>query len=127
MSLKYEPASLPQHISVKWLFLILQVSCADKLVAGLRSVNRRDIVRYSRFDQDQVPLFHPGVEFRANLKSISHRCHLFKVAFVWKLTQETIHLPLGCLQCGFHNLPSPHTRRDVVRYSRFDQDQVPLP
>jgi len=27
--------------------------------------------------------FHtqPGVELRANLKSISHRCHLFEVAF----------------------------------------------
>ena len=24
---------------------------------------------------------HPGVEFRANLKSISHRCHLFEAAF----------------------------------------------
>ena len=44
--------------------------------------------------------FHPGVELRANLKSISHRCHLFEVAFVWALTKETIHLPLGCLQVG---------------------------
>ena len=44
--------------------------------------------------------FHPGVEFRANLKSISHRCHLFEVSFVWKLTKETIHLPPGCLQGG---------------------------
>ena len=44
---------------------------------------------------------HPGVELRANLKSISHRCHLFEVAFVWELTKETIHLPLGCLQGGF--------------------------
>ena len=43
---------------------------------------------------------HPGVELRANLKSISHRCHLFEVAFVWELTKETIHLPLGCLQGG---------------------------
>jgi len=41
--------------------------------------------------------FHPGVELRADLKSISHRCHLFEVAFVWELTKETIHLPLGCL------------------------------
>ena len=41
---------------------------------------------------------HPGVELRANLKSISHRCQLFEVAFVWGLTNETIHLPLGCLQ-----------------------------
>ena len=43
---------------------------------------------------------HPGVEFRANLKSISHRCNLFQVAFVWELTQETIHLALSCLQGG---------------------------
>ena len=28
--------------------------------------------------------FHPGFELRANL--ISHRCHLFEVAFVWELT-----------------------------------------
>ena len=42
----------------------------------------------------------PGVEFRANLKSIFHRCHLFEVAFVWKLTKQTIQLPLGCLWGG---------------------------
>ena len=30
--------------------------------------------------------------------SISHRCHLFEVAFVWELTKETIHLPLDYLQ-----------------------------
>ena len=43
---------------------------------------------------------HPGVKFRANLKSIYHRCCLFEVAFEWKLTQKNIHLPLGCLQGG---------------------------
>ena len=36
----------------------------------------------------------------ANLKSISHRCHLLEVAFVCELTKETIDLPLGCLQGG---------------------------
>ena len=36
----------------------------------------------------------------ANVKSTSHRCYLFKVAFVWELIEETIHLPLGCLQGG---------------------------
>jgi len=45
-------------------------------------------------------LYHPGVELKANLKSISHRCHLEEVAFEWELTKETIHLPLGCLQGG---------------------------
>ena len=44
---------------------------------------------------------HPGVELRANRKSISHRCHLFEVAFVWELTKETIYLPLGCIQGGW--------------------------
>jgi hypothetical protein len=51
------------------------------------------IVRVDRCD-------HPGVELRANRKSISHRYHFFKVAFVWELTQEAIYLPLGCLQGG---------------------------
>jgi len=36
----------------------------------------------------------------ANLKSISHRCHPILVAIVWELNQETIDLPLGCLQGG---------------------------
>ena len=45
-------------------------------------------------------LHHPGVELRANLKSIAHRCHVFEAAFVWELSKETIHLPLGCLQGG---------------------------
>ena len=55
---------------------------------------------------------HPGVELGANLKSISHRCHLLEVAFVWDLTEETINLPLGCLQggpqfCDFRRIRSP--------------------
>ena len=43
---------------------------------------------------------HPVVELRANLKSISHRCHFVGVACAWELTEETIHLPPleGCLQ-----------------------------
>jgi len=41
-----------------------------------------------------------GVEVRANLESIFHRCLFFEVSFVWELTEETIHLPLGCLQGG---------------------------
>jgi len=43
---------------------------------------------------------HPGGNPGANLKSISHRCHPILVAFASELTQETIHLPLGCLQGG---------------------------
>ena len=33
---------------------------------------------------------YPGVESGANLKAISHTCHLFEVVFVWELTQEII-------------------------------------
>ena len=50
------------------------------------------------------PATHPGVELSANLKSISHRCYLFEVAYVRELTQETIVLPLGCLRAA---LPGP--------------------
>ena len=48
---------------------------------------------------------HPGGNPGANLKSISHRCCLFEVAFVWELTKETIVLPLGCLQGGYALTP----------------------
>ena len=48
---------------------------------------------------------HPGRNPGANLKSISHGCHPILVAFVWKLTKETIHLPLGCLQGGVEREP----------------------
>jgi len=43
---------------------------------------------------------HPGGNPGANLKSISHRCHPILVAFVWELTEDTINLPLSCLQGG---------------------------
>ena len=43
---------------------------------------------------------HPGGNPGENLKSISHRWYLFEVAFVWELTNDTTHLPLGCLQGG---------------------------
>ena len=56
---------------------------------------------------------HPGVELRANLKSISHKCHLFEVSFIWELTKDTVHLPLGCLKGGSpprNSSPSRHCR-----------------
>jgi len=45
----------------------------------------------------------------ANLKSISHKCYLVKVAFVWELTKETIGLPLGCIQGGLDAWNESHT------------------
>ena len=56
----------------------------------------------ARAQTAKVP--HPGDNPGANLKSIFHRCHLMLVAFVWELTKETIHLPLGCLQGGIRQL-----------------------
>ena len=50
---------------------------------------------------------HPGGNPGANLKSISHRCQLILVAFVWELTKEIINWPLGCLQGGGDFLRNP--------------------
>ena len=50
---------------------------------------------------------HPGGNPGANLKSISHRCHPILVAFVRELTQETINLPLGCLEGGAQHHSTP--------------------
>ena len=43
---------------------------------------------------------HPGGNPGANLKSKFHTWHPILVAFVRKLTKETINSPLGCLQGG---------------------------
>jgi len=61
---------------------------------------------------------HPRVELRANLKPISHRCYLFEVAFVWEVTKETIHLPLGCLQGGLQQIcqSRPNHGRGLRRF-----------
>ena len=62
---------------------------------------------------------HPGGNPGATLKSISHRCHLFEVVFVWELTEETRHLLLGCLQGGkvfsksFYRIELPHTSVNI--------------
>ena len=48
--------------------------------------------RRSGSNQD---LNHPGGNPGANLKSISHRCYPFRVAFTWELTKDTIAMPLG--------------------------------
>ena len=61
--------------------------------------NPRVAAGFTHYSQNGM-LGHPGVELRANLKLISHRCHLFEMALVRDLTKETIHLPLGCLQGG---------------------------
>ena len=55
----------------------------------------RAAIRY-----DQALVFPPAGNPGANLKSISHRCHLREVAFEWELTKETIYLALSCLQGG---------------------------
>ena len=49
---------------------------------------------------------HPGVELRVNLKSISHRCHFFEVAFVWELTKGAIYLPFSGMMLNDAKCPS---------------------
>ena len=52
----------------------------------------------------------PGGNPGANLKSISHRCHLILVASVRELTKTSMNLPLGCLQSGLSPAPPHRTR-----------------
>jgi len=64
------------------------------------------------------PAGNPG----ANLKSISHRCYLREVAFEWDLTQETIFLPLGCLQDSTGKLNGPSEKllgKFMTEYAGF--------
>jgi len=94
------PAAPPWHCSACWWVLpvtkspsISHARCGSHAGCGLHPAGRAASTQVSRRD-------HPGVELRANLKSISHRCHLFEVAIVWELTKETIVMPMGCLQGG---------------------------
>ena len=57
---------------------------------------------------------HPGGNPGANLKSISRRCYLFEVAFVWELTKENIVLPPVCLRGGTL-VPTPTLSTPGVR------------
>jgi len=59
---------------------------------------------------------HPGGNPGANLKSISHKCHLFEVAFVWELTKETIHASRAVESCWAGVRHERWQRRvDVIR------------
>jgi len=78
----------------------LAVECSSKQGGFTGSSEEAKVTPKPRRDPPFLYLSHPGVELRENLRSISHRCHLFEVACVWELTKETIHLPLGCLQGG---------------------------
>jgi len=80
MSLKYEPASEPLHIS---------------LCVCLRVSDTVDGVSAARAHETHPRVHHPGGNPGSNLKSISHRCHPILVAIVWELTKESIDLSLG--------------------------------
>ena len=62
--------------------------------------------------------FHPGGNPGANLESISHRCYLREVAFEWELTEETIYLPLGCLQGGVTRCATRRSRGVRISWPR---------
>ena len=116
MNLKYEPASKPLHISIKWLFLNCgcpnpRRTCRSRswrgscwapfapTASGAPSTRTFWRSRTPRTPSESFSWLkrrrmapssasvHPGVELRENLKSISHRCFLFEIAFVWELTK----------------------------------------
>ena len=68
-------------------------------------------MRRTRWESD------PGGNPRAKLKSMSHRCHPILVAFVWELTKETFHLPMGCLQGGEKAVRRPSVKWVGSRYA----------
>ena len=71
----------------------------DPATSDISSLKSVDLVSCCGVPSFRNPPWRsPGGNPGANLKSISHRCHPIMVAFVWKLTQETINFPLGCLQ-----------------------------
>jgi len=81
----------------------IRLRLAIGVLGARRPVQHRHVpVGMHRGTRGTLPPY-PGVELRANLKSISNRCPISEVAFVWELTKETIHLPLGCLQGGHRN------------------------
>ena len=71
------------------------------------TVNRYPLVR-----------IHPEGNPGANRKSISHICHPILVAFVWELTQDTIYVPLGCLQGSVHQISREQAPYKVNSYGR---------
>ena len=70
-----------------------------KIGSGTGHGARTDGARWGT-DEDETTL---EVTQGQILSQISHRCYLFEVAFVCELTQESINLPLGCLQGGQPN------------------------
>ena len=97
------------------LELFLQISCERlQLLTGLERLNC-SVIRYLKslghFAVGQALVVclpsqgsrsakrnHPGSNPGGYLNSISHRCHPILMAFVYELTEETINLPLSCLQ-----------------------------
>jgi len=65
---------------------------------------------------------HPGGNPGANRKSLSHGCYLREVAFEWELTNETIYLPLGCLQHGADGPNRAQDRRVSAISFRFNNE-----
>jgi len=58
---------------------------------------------------------HPEDNPGANLQPISHKCCLFEVAFVWEMTEKTVHLPLVRLQGGGRELDVPQSFKRLLQ------------
>ena len=90
------------HLPIEWEFrfnltiIWLTIHDLTRWVFSADQSLGRERARAQQLASPNRPGGNPG----ANLKSISHRCYLFEVAFVWELTKETVVLPLGCLQGG---------------------------
>jgi len=115
MSLKYETASEPLHISVE-----LQYSPLHRQHLCRHAANRRIPPYTSLVIAKEV---HPGGNPGANLKSISHRCHPILVAFVLKK-------PSICPRVASRVVLRRYTPSPLAKFSastHLDQDALAAP
>ena len=91
-------------------------------VATMNHILPAPFLKYFSQMNDQVTILE------ANLKSIFHRCYFREVAFERELNEETIYLPLGCLQGGVQSSRERAPQADVsehlagsVRMSKFSR------
>ena len=88
------------HAAISLHIFTKQLLCSKELLAGQdhpSSASRSATCGIDAISLLRI-LVYPGGNPGENLKSISQRCYLREVAFEWELTEETISLPLGCLQ-----------------------------
>ena len=109
------PAPVPPAPRASCATTTLESSLPELLIPKPQTNTRTDFHPDAALGVPEVT--HPGGDPGANRKSISHRSHRFEVAFVWELSEETFHLPQGCLQGGCPTKPKRASVLWTLRWS----------